>query len=312
METEKRTMQAISKTILEKYQVRKTKKQKTEFINLLAADLESAGHQIRVERSGLLKSCNLVVGDLENCQVVLGAHYDTAPVLPFPNFLAPKNILVYLLFILALIVAVVLIEFVVGSAIFLITDSQTAVTVFLYGLLAFFLGWTLFGKANRHTANDNTSGVITLVEALACEELQGKICCVFFDHEEVGLFGSMAFASKHKNIMKDKLLINFDCVGDGDHLLLVVNKRAREYWSAVEAAFLPEGEKQVVVTKASTTMYPSDQSNFKKNIGAAVFKKSRIFGYYMNKIHTKHDVDCDMRNIELIVQGLKRFVKEIA
>ena len=301
-------MQALSKKILETYQVRKTKKQKTAFIDMLTAELEADGHQVNVERSGLFRSRNIVVGDLENCEVVLGAHYDTAPVLPFPNFLAPKNLLVYLLFVLALVAALSLIEFIVGSVIYLITDSQFAVTLFLYGLLAFFLGWTLFGKANKHTANDNTSGVVTLVEALACEELQGKICCVFFDHEEVGLFGSMAFASKHKRIMKDKLLINFDCVGDGDHLLLVVNKRASGSWEALEAAFLPEGEKQVELTKALTTMYPSDQSNFKKNIGVAAFKRNRIFGYYMNKIHTKHDVNCDMRNIELIVRGLKRFM----
>jgi len=278
---------------------------------MLTEELEAEGHQVRVERSGLFRSRNIVVGDLENCQVVLGAHYDTAPVLPFPNFLAPKNLLVYLLFVLALVVALSLIEFIVGSVIYLITDSQFAVTLFLYGILAFFLGWTVFGKANRHTANDNTSGVITLVEVLACQELQGKICCVFFDHEEIGLFGSMAFASKHKKIMKDKLLINFDCVGDGDHLLFVINKRASGHWHEIEAAFLPEGEKQVELTKASTTMYPSDQSNFKKNIGVAAFKKNKIFGYYMNKIHTKHDVNCDMRNIELIVRGLKRFLGEI-
>jgi len=304
-------MQALSKKILEKYQVRKTKKQKTAFIDMLTEELKAEGHQVNVERSGMFRSRNIVVGDLENCEVVLGAHYDTAPVLPFPNFLAPKNLLVYVLFILALVAALSLIEFIVGSVIFLVTDSQLTVTLFLYGLLAFFLGWTLFGKANKHTANDNTSGVVTLVEALACEELQGKICCVFFDHEEVGLLGSMAFASKHKKIMKDKLLINFDCVGDGSHLLLVVNKRASGFWEALESAFLPEGEKQVELTKASTTMYPSDQSNFKKNIGVAAFKKNRFFGYYMNKIHTKHDVNCDMRNIELIVRGLKRFLGEI-
>lgn len=302
-------MQELSKKILEQYQVRKTKKQKTEFIEMLTAELEAAGHQVRVERSGIFRSRNIVTGDLENSRIVLGAHYDTAPVLPFPNFLAPKNLLVYGLYVVLLVAALSLIEFLVGSVIYLLTDSQFAVSLFLYGILAFFLGWTMFGRANRHTANDNTSGVITLIEALSCEELQGKICCVFFDHEEVGLFGSMAFAGKHKKIMKDKLLMNFDCVGDGDHLLLVVNKRARGQWSDLEAAFLPEGRKEVVLTKASTTMYPSDQSNFKKNVGVAAFKRNRLFGYYMDKIHTKKDVNCDMENIRLLVRGLKRFVR---
>lgn len=303
-------MQELSKKILADYQTRKTKKQKTAFIDMLTKELEAAGHTVRVEKSGLFRSRNIVVGDLENSKIVLGAHYDTAPALPIPNFLAPKNILVYLLFVLALVAGLSLIEFLVGSLLFLLTDSPAVVTLFLYGMLAFFLGWMFLGKANSHTANDNTSGVVTLVEALSCEELKGQICCVFFDHEEVGLFGSMAFAGKHKRVMRDKLLMNFDCVGDGDHLLFVVNKRAKSHWHAVESAFQPSGDKQVVVTSAMTTMYPSDQANFKKNIGVAAFKKNKLFGYYMNKIHTPRDVNCDMRNIQLIVDGLKRFLHE--
>lgn len=308
---EVKSMQELSKKILADYQIRKTRKQKTEFIEMLTSALEAEGHSVRVEKSGLFRSRNIVVGDLENSKMVLSAHYDTAPVLPFPNFLAPKNLFVYLLYVLALIAVLSLAEFLIGSVVYLITDSPFAVTVFLYGVLAFVFGWTIFGKANKRTANDNTSGVITLVEALANENLKDQICCVFFDHEEVGLFGSMAFAGKHKKMMKQKLLMNFDCVGDGNHLMLVVNRRARGHWRQLEEAFLPEGDKQVIVTNSSTTMYPSDQANFKKTVGVAVFKKHKLFGYYMNKIHTKQDVNCDMRNIELIVRGLRRFLNGI-
>ena len=301
-------MQELSQKILDEYQIRKTKKQKTAFIEMLTAELEAKGHPVRVERSGILGSRNIVVGDLEKSKMVLSAHYDTAPVLPFPNFLAPKNLLAYGVYVLILIVVLCFIEFLVGSVIYLLTDSETMVSLFLYGILAFFLIWTVCGKANKHTANDNTSGVITLVETLACDDLKEQVCCVFFDHEEVGMFGSHAFAKKHKRIMKDKLLMNFDCVGDGDHLMLVVNKKANGLWPALASAFQPEGEKQVVVTKSSTTMYPSDQTQFKKTVGVAAFKRNRIFGYYMDKIHTGRDVNCDMRNVELIVRGLKRFV----
>ena len=303
-------MEALSKKILEEYQVRKTKKQKTAFIDMLTEQLEQEGHTVTVDRSGLFGSRNIVVGDLEQCEIVLGAHYDTAPVLPFPNFLAPKNLFAYGIYVVLLVAVLCVIEFLVGSLIFLIADDPFAVSCFLYGVILFFMAWTIWGKANKHTANDNTSGVITLVEALACQELQGKIGCVFFDHEEVGLFGSSAFAKKHKKIMKDKLLMNFDCVGDGDTLMLVINKRARGQWNDLEVAFLPEGEKQVILTKASTTMYPSDQMNFKKNVGVAAFKRSRLLGYYMDKIHTKKDVNCDEENIALIIEGLKRLLKD--
>ena len=59
------------------------------------------------------------------------------------------------------------------------------------------------GKANKHTANDNTSGVLTLIEALHEDELK-DVCCVFFDHEEVGLFGSRFFYKKHKEELRIK------------------------------------------------------------------------------------------------------------
>ena len=83
------------------------------------------------------------------------------------------------------------------------------------------------GPANRHTANDNTSGVITLLEiALSLpEELRSDVCFVWFDNEERGLLGSAAFAGKHKETKKGALVLNFDCVGDGDSLQFFPTKR---------------------------------------------------------------------------------------
>ena len=53
-------MHELSKKILDKYQVRKTKKQKTEFIELLQKELN---HKITIEEGGLFKSRNIIVGD---------------------------------------------------------------------------------------------------------------------------------------------------------------------------------------------------------------------------------------------------------
>ena len=85
-------MRDISWEILEKYQVRKTRKQKTEFINFIKERIPEA----RVEE--VIRSRNIVVGDVEKAKVVLGAHYDTCARLPFPNFLTPKNLFFYLLY----------------------------------------------------------------------------------------------------------------------------------------------------------------------------------------------------------------------
>ena len=87
-------------------------------------------------------------------------------------------------------------------------------------LCGFFVWRLLDGPASRHTANDNTSGVITLLEtALAMPEAdREEVCFVFFDNEEKGLFGSAAFTKAHKKAKKETLNINFDCVSDGDFI----------------------------------------------------------------------------------------------
>lgn len=92
-------MEFLSKEILENFQTRKTKVQKTQFINFLVSELDKNGIHANFEESGsLIKSCNIVVGDVSKAKVIFTAHYDTAPKLPFPNFITPKNLLFYIFY----------------------------------------------------------------------------------------------------------------------------------------------------------------------------------------------------------------------
>ena len=299
-------MHPLSGLILEKYQVRKTKKQKTAFIELLQKHIDD----LTIETGDFCKSRNIVVGNLENAKVVLTAHYDTAPVLPFPNFLAPKNMLAYLAYCFILFGLFFVISVILSIVTMILFDSPILTFIISYALLLFCIGYMFIGKENKHTANDNTSGVITLIEVLHNEQLKDKVCCVFFDHEEVGLFGSALFAKTHKDILKDKLLINFDCVGEGDTIMLIYSKLAEKYKNQLEESFKNINQKEFIVTSAKTTLYPSDQMNFKNNIGVASFKKNKWIGYYMDKIHTSKDTVCDMDNIEAIIAGLSSFINE--
>ncbi len=300
-------MKELSKKILDTYQVRKTRKQKTEFIELLQKELN---HKITIEEGGLFKSRNIIVGDLENSKIVLGAHYDTQPVLPFPNFLTPKNMIVYILYMIVFIFIFLGIQFLFEFVIISLTNN-TGLGI-LAGLLwcVFFLGWMFVGKANKHTANDNTSGVLTLIEAIHEEDLK-DVCCVFFDHEEIGLFGSALFYKKHKELLKDKLVFNFDCVGDGDTIMMILSKTALKEESKLKESFVSDSHKEVIITKASNTLYPSDQMSFKHYVGVAAFKKHKIIGYYMDKIHTIKDINCDENNINFIINGLKEYIKKV-
>ena len=166
------------------------------------------------------------------------------------------------------------------------------------------------GPANKHTANDNTSGVITLCEIYSklTEEQKQKVAIVFFDFEELGLIGSSLFKKEYKKAMEKKLLVNFDCVSDGDNILLAVSKSAqKEYMDKIDTAFAAE-DKNIMVEKGEKVFYPSDQKHFKNNVAVAALKHKKIIGYYMDRIHTPKDTVFYERNIELLSDGAVKFV----
>ncbi len=305
-------MTDLSETILKKYQIRRTKKQKTEFIELLKDNYPD----LQIEEGGFLNNRNIVVGDVDKADVIITAHYDTCAILPIPNFVMPRNILVDFLYNILLIVFFflpIVLFFLIVSQFF---DSFTVNIMYnivspIYFILLMYL--LLVGKPNKHTANDNTSGVITLCELMAnmTPEEKGKTAFVFFDNEENGLFGSMFFAKLHKNILKEKLIINIDCVSDGDDFLVVANKQARlAYEDKIKKAMTSGDKKKISVVKSGTTYYPSDQMNFPKSIAVAAFRKSPL-GLYLGRIHTHRDVIFDYENITFIVDKIRSFIKQL-
>jgi Zn-dependent M28 family amino/carboxypeptidase len=163
------------------------------------------------------------------------------------------------------------------------------------------------GPANKHTANDNTSGVITLVE-LYCAmtpQQRSKAAFVFFDNEENGLLGSSTLKAAYKKQgINSKLLVNFDCVSDGDYLMLVLKKKADKAYREVFAqSFCSEGNKQILLETEKSAFYPSDQKLFDYGVGVAALKKGKRIGYYMDKIHTAKDTAFDEANIQLLVRS---------
>lgn len=304
-------MTELSEKILSSYQVRKTKKQKTEFIDFMKREIPS----LRVEEGGALKNRNLVVGDVKRARVVFGAHYDTCAALPFPNLIAPKNIAFTLFY--GILIALPFIALMVATEIVLnlLTDHfyfayWTALAVFVVS----YFGVFMLGVPNRHTVNDNTSGVIVLCELMKICEERGwdDVAFVFFDNEEMGLLGSSYFRKLHKTEMKEKLLVNFDCVSDGDHMLFVLNKQASERYEEMLRASLPASEKKTAhLESASTTFYPSDQKGFPVSVAVSAMKKARVLGLYLDRIHTKKDTIMDEANIAYFCEATERFLMAI-
>ena len=300
-------MTSISETVLREFMVRKTKDQKTAFIDYLKSQFP----ELQVEENK--QNRNLVLGNPANAKVLLTAHYDTCAKLPFPNFITPMNIWIYLGYQLLVTVPFIALLFAVRGIVLALTQSE--LLGFWSGYLAMMGAMYYFligGPANPYTANDNTSGVITLLELYAAmtPEQKAQTALVFFDNEESGLLGSHFFAKKHKKDgLKEKLLLNFDCVSDGDHFLFVLNKPAmKQYGDLFRQAY---GGEKVLVESTSKAFYPSDQSNFPVNAAVAALNEHKLLGLYMDKIHTPKDRVFDTENIDFLCRGTLALLERV-
>lgn len=314
----------IQEEILQKYEIRKSNKQKTEFIEYMKGRLAKSGYDLKKDITieekgyGLFKSRNIVVGNPSEAEVLFGGHYDTCAWMPFPNFMAPTNPVLFWGYQILLTIMIFLSASLVGFVAGLLSknNGEVAYFAFLIALIVLMIQ-LMVGFRNKHTANDNTSGIITLTHILEKlpEEHRKKVCVVYFDNEEKGLFGSAFFYKKHRKQIKNKMLINFDCVGDGENIVTMADYKCRKdekYQLFVDALKTNEADADVtyLCRKMKFMMFPSDQMNFNKGIGVCSLKKSPI-GYYVARIHTYFDTKCRKENVEYITKSMVDFVDKL-
>lgn len=312
-------MTETTKTIFDQYEIRKTKAQKAAFRKYVKEQAAAWGYTSHVEK-GSFGAQNLVIGDPTKAKVVYTAHYDTCAVLPFPNLITPKCILLYLLYqfgavFLFMLLPVLLLTVAVGAITAAVGMAEEPAVILMgtvaYGFILFFCWWVMAGPANRHTANDNTSGVTVLLDSMQTMpvELRQNVAYIFFDLEEMGLIGSSGYSGHHKKEMRDTLLINFDCVSDGDTILLAVQKKARSFLPVLQKAF-PNAETCAVDIPGRGVFYPSDQVSFPCGVGVASMKRTERLGIlYMDKIHTPKDTIYRKENIAYLVECTVRLAR---
>ena len=184
-----------------------------------------------------------------------------------------------------------------------------------YAVYMICLFMMILGPANKHNVNDNTSGVAAVMELMQRipAEQRAKAAFILFDNEEKGLLGSSAYASSHKAVKKEKLIINMDCVGDGENVLFFANKKTRslDVFPKLEAAMQSAQGRNFMMNKMEKCVYPSDQSQFKHGIAVCACNKMKVVGYYVDKIHTKKDTVCEQANMDFLGEGLSRFVEKL-
>ena len=298
------------------YPVRKSKKQKRAFRDEVQRYVAELEYESSVEK-GSLGARNLIIGDPEKAKYLITAHYVTCAWLPFPNLITPCNFWTFLLYQLFTLVVVFGSAMLIGIIVGLITMAPELAGSVAYLCVWLFLVVMLVGPANRHNSNDNTSGVITVLETARTlpENLRNKVCFVLFDLEEAGLIGSSSYRSKHKKTTQSQIVLNLDCVGDGDEIVFFPTGKLRK--NAAAMAWLSKvygklGPKSVALRKKGFSYYPSDQANFPLGVGICALRRSKWAGLYLSRIHTAKDTILDETNVNILRACLTTLVSSDA
>lgn len=271
----------------------------------------SVGYPSRVER-GSFGCRNLILGDPESARYLVTAHYDTCARLPFPNFITPCNFLPFLGYQLLVMVLLLFTAFTVGILAGIAASSVAIGCAVGYLCIWVLLGLMLAGPANPSNANDNTSGVVTLLEIARTlpENQRHKVCFVLFDLEEAGLLGSASYRKAHRKATDSQLVLNLDCVGDGDHIRLFPTRRLKKDRKKLTSLYLAcgyFGKKDVLVQEKGFSVYPSDQANFPWGVGICALRKGKA-GLYLSRIHTRRDTVLEETNVNILRAALTTFL----
>lgn len=298
--------------ILSFFPIRKSKRQKDGFLDEVTEYAKNQGYTVTVE-AGKQGVRNIVIGVPNQAKYLITAHYDTPASIGLPNLIAPNNPFGFFLIQFALVGILIALAAAVGFLVYWLGVAERTAFFVGYAIYMILLVLMLRGPANRNNANDNTSGVVTVLEILTVipEELRRNVCFVLFDLEEAGLVGSAAYRKLHKDVTENQVILNLDCVGDGDIIQLTPVKKARkdsillEKLSDICGKF---GNKELRLRSKGFYKGSSDHKNFPNSVAIMAFRYCKGIGLYCSRIHTWRDTVLDTENIAVLRDALISFI----
>lgn len=307
------TINHLKEYILTVHPVRKSRWEKEEFRKWAASELKKAGWRVQEETYGRTNgSVNLLAGDPERAEVFLCAHYDTATRMLLPNFVSPTNVLVHVGYHIAMAVLLLAAVFLLSLAV-AFPLGQPGLMLPLFLVLAVAALWvSARGPANKNNANGNSSGVVALLRLARSVKDHKRVCLVLFDNNGKNMLGASGFKKKHPQQATTRLFINLDCVGDGEHLLLIPSKYSRwdgDLLDDLGEAFPGEGGMQSHVLSHGLQYYPSDHKKFKFNVAVCACHRLAGIGYYIPHLRTRRDTALRQENIQFLTEGMERFLE---
>lgn len=297
--------------VLKNHPVRRNDPQKDAFIADILAYARKNGYAVNVE-SGEKKEKNIVIGAPAQAKFLVTAHYDTPATSLFPNLLLPKNFTLFYLYQFGVILAYMLIALVVALPVALLAKNETATILVWYVAYMALVMMGRWGPANKNNYNDNTSGVVTVLEALTAmpQELRPQAAFILFDREEMGLVGSKEYRKRHKAQTEDQIVLNLDCVGDGDILQLepVKSAQTEEILTMLSRVCTKNENKEIRLEQGKFTG-ASDQKSFPKGVGIKALHDKKGIGCYCGKIHTNRDRTLEETNISILRDALISIIR---
>lgn len=293
--------------IPELFPVRKSREQKLTFREAVSAWAEKQGYPVTVE-AGKFGCHNVIFGNPEEAQYLVTAHYDTPARSVIPNFCAPASLGLWIARRLLSLALIALIAFAASA----FTHNGWLIALTVVGTVACVDGLLLMGPANKYNVNDNSSGVITVMEIMRTlpQSQRHKVCFVLFDREEQGLVGSGQYRKAHKAATEKQLVLNLDCVGDGDHIRMFPTKKLRKdrvKCTSLYAACGYFGKKDILVHEKGFYRYASDQNRFPYAAAICALNRRKKL-LYLSRIHTDKDTVLDINNVNLLRAALTSYI----
>lgn len=281
-------MSKMKDLLFTKYTNRFSPWRKQKFRNAIKAELEFHGYDVIVEKK--LFSTNLYFGNI-NSQYVLTAHYDTATNMaifyPFMKLFGAR---------VGQFIAILPIVLVVLFAPAYYLQFVTCVVLLIFiGLLI----------PNRYNYNDNSSGVLTILEHAIANKDSKDYYYALTDNEEKGLFGAKAL---HNFLKKNNRLgyiknINIDCVGTGNDFLLATTGPSVFFNQAYASC-----SEYLDIRKVQSKLLASDHFVFGKQ-GIMITKVNQAKytnDIYIPHLHTNRDKVIDYANIDICLELINK------
>lgn len=293
--------------INKKHPVRRSNEQKNNFIKYTKEELKK--YNVNINAETIDKHTNIIIGDVSKAKVIYTAHYDTPASSVFPNLMFPRNKLLSYIYVFSYAFVIVFFSFVFTFLFQEIFNFNQDVLIGVYlgiYLLLFYVCTRLV--PNKNNINDNTSGVATIF-SLVSEIKNNDVAYILFDNEEKGKLGSKAYSKKYKDMLKDKLVINFDCVGNGNNVIIVCKDKAKnhEFYKKINETLKPNNEYDVKIYDMRGSSSNTDFLNFECSLSVMACKKSKLIGYYTPNIHTPFDTVASTKNIDFLVESFSNF-----